>query len=903
MAEALSITSKEDNQDIVNFEFLKQTAIELIQDLSGNLWTDYNIHDPGITILEYLCYALTELGYRSRFSVADILTKENAKAQKDDLLISANKILTTRPITINDFRRILLDIEGVKNATLTPIDSAPDFKGIYDVKIELFPEFEDELNKKIIEREISIELEQNRNLCELFSKIEFAEYQSVAFEIDVNIEDDASLSNLTIEILTEINSYLSPAIRFHSLKEMLKKGYSTEEIFNGPLLKNGFILDNELEELQFREMIYSSDIIHCVMDISGIESVRNMDIITEDQKSKWVSKIKDGSVPKLDLNNTIVRFFHKGKKIQEKKGNVTSYSRISAYSKHSAHKRLKFKVEPGEHRNIGEYYSIQNDFPEVYGIGQVGLGSSESDKRKAQAKQLKAYLLFFEQILANFFAQLENLNELFSIKQISNTYFNKPLFDIPGAEYFYKPFIEHCFLNSIDQSSPKIVRAEWKKFIKTNQEEFEISLNNITEETETFGERRNKILNHLLSRFAMDFSDYRFIKDMDDDSITELIDYKINILQNIIQITKNRAGGFTNIYTDIIGDDENISGFENRLNILLGFKNNSNKVRGHSINSSFDIFKSNRLNDDAQMTEFDFEFTNTTQNQALQSFTKYGLWEKHYNVIKDNGYKINILNDFGEVMAQSMTSHKTEKEALKLIPEIIKKVKDLNDKSIGAHVIEHIFLRPPDDSDFFGFSIYDQSKKEIFRNIIFQSLTERDNLINEIIELGVDEKNFYLKSFGNNQFKIAVRDKNKLEKIETIQFFNHDENIDLIISGFINVFQQLANSVSSRESQIKYYTKYFDLFEETFDPFSFIVTILLPNWTYWFQDERFQDHVKNTIIKELPAYILPNIRFLSPDYLCKSVNLYHEILKERSMQKINSNDLNQKIKELINLII
>jgi hypothetical protein len=33
----------------------------------------------------------------------------------------------------------------------------------------------------------------------------------------------------------------------------------------------------------------------------------------------------------------------------------------------------------------------------------------QADQRKAQAKQLKAYLLFFEQLLVNYLAQLANI--------------------------------------------------------------------------------------------------------------------------------------------------------------------------------------------------------------------------------------------------------------------------------------------------------------------------------------------------------------------------------------------------------------------------------------------------------------------------------------------------------------
>jgi uncharacterized protein len=51
------------------------------------------------------------------------------------------------------------------------------------------------------------------------------------------------------------------------------------------------------------------------------------------------------------------------------------------------------------------------------------LPESAGAARKSQAKQLKAYLLFFEQALANYFAQLSNVGALLSAK----TTLNKPI--------------------------------------------------------------------------------------------------------------------------------------------------------------------------------------------------------------------------------------------------------------------------------------------------------------------------------------------------------------------------------------------------------------------------------------------------------------------------------------------
>ena len=51
----------------MDFLKLKKEGIDIAQELSGDIWTDYNEHDPGITILENQVYALTELSYKTSF--------------------------------------------------------------------------------------------------------------------------------------------------------------------------------------------------------------------------------------------------------------------------------------------------------------------------------------------------------------------------------------------------------------------------------------------------------------------------------------------------------------------------------------------------------------------------------------------------------------------------------------------------------------------------------------------------------------------------------------------------------------------------------------------------------------------------------------------------------------------
>ena len=58
----------------LDFYRLRREGIGRIETTASATWTDYNLHDPGITILEAAAYAQTELAFRTDFPIADILT-------------------------------------------------------------------------------------------------------------------------------------------------------------------------------------------------------------------------------------------------------------------------------------------------------------------------------------------------------------------------------------------------------------------------------------------------------------------------------------------------------------------------------------------------------------------------------------------------------------------------------------------------------------------------------------------------------------------------------------------------------------------------------------------------------------------------------------------------------------
>ena len=123
MLEAAVIRKDRSLHPTQDYAALRERGMSHVRELSAAIWTDHNLHDPGVTTLELLCYALTDLEYRTSFGIRDLLTPEDGRVDPPELsgLFPAHEVLTTAPLTIADYRRLLLKIEGVRNAWFDPM--------------------------------------------------------------------------------------------------------------------------------------------------------------------------------------------------------------------------------------------------------------------------------------------------------------------------------------------------------------------------------------------------------------------------------------------------------------------------------------------------------------------------------------------------------------------------------------------------------------------------------------------------------------------------------------------------------------------------------------------------------------------------------------------------------------
>ena len=309
MPEPVAIDKSNKLSPAEDYHFLRREGIRLIQHLAGKVWTDHNTHDPGITILEALCYTLTDLGYRTAFDMKDILASEGSQADKwRSVFYTARQVLPCHPVTLTDYRKLIIDTPGVRNAWIETSDNIeipiylqaeedrPEsdrqsyrltydqekgddvlrLRGLYKVYVAYENDIIGSRKEEEVARKIKDKLNAHRNICEDFISVSSIEYQLFRIEAEVQVNEGTDIDKINARIYEVINDFFSPSVTFYSLSQMLAKGWLSEEIFAGPLLHNGFIDTYELEKSERFKDIHLSDIISLISGIEGVMAIEKI---------------------------------------------------------------------------------------------------------------------------------------------------------------------------------------------------------------------------------------------------------------------------------------------------------------------------------------------------------------------------------------------------------------------------------------------------------------------------------------------------------------------------------------------------------------------------------------------------------------------------------------------------
>ncbi len=556
----------------MDYAFLRREGIRHLERLAGQVWSDFNAHDPGITILEQLCYALTDLAYRINYPLPDLLTRTGKPTY--DSLYSPAQILTSRPVTLDDLRKLVIDVAGVKNGWVEPLE-APEpplyfyadqntlslqngslaaepvyLKGLYRVLVELTDDTS--IQSGTVWQEIVRRLHAQRSLAEDFAEVRLLEPQWIQVNARIELAAAEEAEAILLEIYRRIAAYISPPVQFYTLNQLLESGKPVDEIFEGPRLEHGFILTDELRQAQRRPTLRASDLIREIMATPGVRAVRRISLSAGGPPQAWLLNLEPARAAKLDLPASNLSLERNGLEVRVDRAKVINLYYQQMRSAAAAHKdrpdEQDLPLPQGRDRRVESYYSLQHQFPATYGIGALGLPESASPQRQAQAKQLKAYLLFFDQLLANYLAQLAHVGDLFSFTASQVTYFSQPITDPTlGLDDIYR------------LQDPA-----------AHQQRLQELTENPSTAPETHISRRQRFLNHLLARFAEQFTDYSLLlyeAQGQTDPTAKLIQARQAFLQEYPQLSAARGSAFNYL---LPRSNDNSSGLEKRLRHKLG---------------------------------------------------------------------------------------------------------------------------------------------------------------------------------------------------------------------------------------------------------------------------------------------------------------------------------------------
>ena len=553
-----------------DFEFLKDEGIALINALNQTTWTNMNPSDPGITILDQICFALTELGYCNEFPIKDILTNKNGKLHLYDQFFTPDRILTSSPLTAQDYVKFLVDaVEDVKNASVYPM-AHKDSNVRGACFSYLLPESLDytETGLPCVGNEAYFKLSKSRNVGEMMVNPLALLLVEFALEGTIILAPGASVKDVHDQIALAITNFIFPAVQQEDYHSLIADGYDAETIFSGPRLQNGWIRSSSLTKK--KNTIRLTDILNLLQNMDEIKLVENMAMHLWDDTGKIAGVQFDPTTYTITVpRECLLRYvdepiftgthglvFKQNGQVVYGEDEITTqlYAselvNLDVLEDVGASLDLLPELPQGNYRDIEDYYSIQNTFPEIYGIGSDANSATASDFETAKSRQLKGYLMVYDQMLANQFSQLANVHNLFLVQQriygdhkdLENlkqdpdlyrevsttipsaapnqppkvysqtvtpfpspyrdylpTYFYQGLYDIPNV----RPLLagDERYMFSIESQPDKVLEEQaWNDYKADPYNQYMSGLRTIMEDTELAEERRNRMLDHLLAR-------------------------------------------------------------------------------------------------------------------------------------------------------------------------------------------------------------------------------------------------------------------------------------------------------------------------------------------------------------------------------------------------------------------
>jgi hypothetical protein len=393
--------------DALDFASLRRRAVARAQGLSGAAWTDYNVHDPGVTLLEAVAYALSELAYRADFPTADLLTGPDGLDHARLALARPLEVLPSRPVTARDLALALSGADSSVERVLVRPCHGPE-AGLYDLHVVPKADADPQAALAAVRRAFHA----GRNLGEDLRSLALAVPVPCRLEARVEVRRRHPPERLAALIYDRCRRLMRDrgAARPH-------RPATRRDVFDDPARLHGHLADPDGGAPALDLFFAALTALEEVEDVVSL-GFRRLDAPERDafaplapgQYRELVLPARPEEVALALVSRDLdLPFDLEGVRVEL--GRLRA-DHVAALSE-ALDRDDWAPVRPGRRRRF-DHLPLGHGLPAAYGVGPEGPLAALPARAKAEVGQLRGYLAIADALIANASADLAALPDLFS---------------------------------------------------------------------------------------------------------------------------------------------------------------------------------------------------------------------------------------------------------------------------------------------------------------------------------------------------------------------------------------------------------------------------------------------------------------------------------------------------------
>lgn len=418
-------------------------------------WTDFNLHDPGVTLLEALRFAFEDLTYRYQLPIADILQGPHENALENWHISMLN---TPYAINEHDYRCVLAADDGIVNAVALPaphvelqgkpplacllaIYIAPAQKEVTENTEHTSDEDQSTPNiQQNDEKDVLQSLLHHRALGEYFHRPQGVDHFIVPKinEVDISIhlqfEQYQNTNANRNRIIKALAEHLLPKLVPYDFRKVTDDSMNLAAVLNSPSLDNHEVIDPySLIQTCWRNKIVVSKLYPIVQQFPFVIGIQSIAVRFHGMDQPYESRVlrfDDFYFTRLaDVN------FNMGSPsadpVEEKEDEEPEA--IAPIHDELWHYPGMDHIE-GDYRALDTFNSIQLSFPPNYHLGDFLIQGGQDT-----TQSFRLFLAIIDQLRANVLAQLGQMPEVFNTNSSKRTVQSKSLTKAPFYDDLHLP--------------------------------------------------------------------------------------------------------------------------------------------------------------------------------------------------------------------------------------------------------------------------------------------------------------------------------------------------------------------------------------------------------------------------------------------------------------------------------